>query len=470
MNATETLVLNWHPNEASSKPCQPRTLSCYALQTRLQPEQTHQPLPHNKASTSSVCRSGWHAQKPVILVSLDYRRPQDGKTGLGIGSIAASLQAANVPWRIIDAQVNRPDFSLESVLAELQQAIREAGPGCLVGFGTYVWNDAQVRSLIGQIKAPGVQIVLGGPQISYMPAGELEQAYPQADYFVRGQGEMAMLALARGELPADCGIHVAGTPDLGSQADHDLLALPSPYLQETVAPQASIRWETQRGCPFKCAFCQHREPGNRRKPQCFDAQRLERELALFAATGVKRISVLDPIFHASLARAIQVVNSIKDSGTAAHFSLQCRFETCTPAFLDALAGLDVTLEFGLQTVVEAEYRAIDRPNNLRVVGERILDLHARQLDFEVSLIYGLPNQTLDSFQRSVDWCRQQQIPRIRAWPLMRLRGTPLYEQKAVYGFRERIDAQGIPIVVASNSFTETDHTEMARIASALEEH
>lgn len=406
---------------------------------------------------------------PVILVSLDWRRPQDGKTGLGIGSIAAALQAADVPWRIVEAQVNSPDFSLEQVFAELLQAIAEAGPGCLVGFGTYVWNDAEVQSLIHQIKDRGVRVVLGGPQISYMARGQLESIYPDADYFVRGQGEMAMVALARGELLDDCGIHAAGTPDLGRKADHDLLALPSPYLLGTVVPQASIRWETQRGCPFKCAFCQHREPGDRLTHQWFDAQRLERELALFAAAGVERISVLDPIFHAKPARAVEVLNSIKASGVRAQLSLQCRFETCTPEFLDALDGLDVTLEFGLQTTVEAEYRAIDRPNHMEKVRSKIRELHERQIDFEVSLIYGLPNQTLDSFRSSVDWCLQEQVPRLRAWPLMLLRGTPLHEQRGRYGFRESLN-QRIPIVIASDSFSEAEHAEMARIALELEEH
>lgn len=405
---------------------------------------------------------------PVILVSLDWRRPQDGKTGLGIGSIAAALQAADVPWRIVEAQVNSADFSLDQVLAELLQAIAEAGPGCLVGFGTYVWNDLEVQSLIRQIKGTGTRIVLGGPQISYMAVGQLESIYPGADYFVRGQGEMAMVALARGELPDDCGIHAAGTPDQGGKADHDLLDLPSPYLLGTVEPQASIRWETQRGCPFKCAFCQHRQPGNRLKTQCFDAQRLEHELALFASAGVKRISVLDPIFHAKPARAVEVLNSIKASGVRALFSLQCRFETCTSEFLDALEGLDVTLEFGLQTTVEAEYRAIDRPNHMEKVRSKISELHERQIDFEVSLIYGLPHQTLDSFRSSVDWCLQQQVPRLRAWPLMLLRGTPLHEQRGRYAFRESLD-QRIPIVIASDSFSETEHAEMARIALALEE-
>jgi len=405
--------------------------------------------------------------RPVILVSLDWRRPQDGKTGLGIASIAAALQAADVPWRIIDAQINSPDFSLEQVVAELLQAITKAGPGCLVGLGTFVWNDSEVRSLIRVIKRTGAGIVLGGPQISYMTKGQLESTYPEADYFIRGQGEMAMVALARGAIPDDCGIHVAGTPDQGRKADHDLLILPSPYLHETAELQSNIRWETQRGCPFKCSFCQHREPGKRLKHQWFDGQRLEKELAMFAAAKVTRISVLDPIFHTDAERAIQILNSIKAAGVTAHLSLQCRFETCSADFLDALDGLNVTLEFGLQTTVEAEYRAIKRPNHMEIVCNRIRQLHERQIDFEVSLIYGLPNQTLDSFRTSVDWCLQRHIPRLRAWPLMLLRGTPLYEQKQLYGFRES-DDQRIPIVVASNSFTQVEHVEMTRIACLLE--
>lgn len=407
--------------------------------------------------------------KQVVLVSLDWRRPQDGKTGLGIASIAASLQAAGVTWRIVDAQINSPVFSQDQVLRELLQVIAEIGSeNCLVGFGAYVWNDPEVRNLIRLIKNTGVPIFLGGPQVSYMAVGQLEDTYPEADYFIRGQGELAVVALAEGRLPSDCGIHVAGTPDLGYRADHDLLELPSPYLMGIAEVQDNIRWETQRGCPFKCSFCQHREPGKRLKHQWFDGQRLEKELEMFAAADVKRISVLDPIFHTSPTRAVKVLSSIKAAGVTAQLALQCRFETCNEEFLDALDGLNVTLEFGLQTVVKDEYLAIQRPNHMDIVCNRIRQLHERQIDFEVSLIYGLPNQTLESFRASVDWCLQRDVPRVRAWPLMLLRGTPLYEQKQQYGFVES-DDQRIPIVVASNTFSELEHTEMARIAQKLEE-
>ena len=118
--------------------------------------------------------------KPVVLVSLDWRRPQDGRTGLGIASIAAALQAAGVPLKIVDAQVNSTSFSLEQVQRQLEEAICEVGQPCLVGFGVYVWNDDEVLQLINHIKRPGVGVVLGGPQISYMKCGALEAAYPQA--------------------------------------------------------------------------------------------------------------------------------------------------------------------------------------------------------------------------------------------------------------------------------------------------
>ena len=43
--------------------------------------------------------SGGEIMKPVILVSLEWRRPQDGKVGLGISSIAAALEDAGVSCR-----------------------------------------------------------------------------------------------------------------------------------------------------------------------------------------------------------------------------------------------------------------------------------------------------------------------------------------------------------------------------------
>lgn len=405
--------------------------------------------------------------RPVILVSMDWRRPQDGKTSLGIASIAAALKNASVPVFLIEETINDPNFSVERVLEQVNCAVDRAGADCLVGFGVYVWNDDEVCTLLGKLRSTcGINIVLGGPQISYMPKGQLEHAYPEASYFVRGQGEKAMVQLAMNDDLHSCGIHIAGTTDQGLKADHDLEELPSPYLTGLIEPSSSIRWETQRGCPFKCSFCQHREPGNRLKNKMIGSQRLEKEAELFARSGVERISILDPIFHVNNRKAIQRLASFKRVGLKAQLSLQCRLEMVTPEFLDALEGLNIFLEFGLQTVVPDEYKAIGRPNNLRKADLVIRELHKRNIDFEISLIYGLPLQTLASFKESINWCQERGVTQIRAWPLMLLRGTPLYEEKLRYGFKESVD-QSIPIVIAGNSFTEDEHKEMAILAEGL---
>ncbi len=405
--------------------------------------------------------------RTVVLVSLDWRRPQDGKTSLGIASIAAALKSASVPVILIEETINDVNFSVERVLDRVKCAVDNAGSDCLVGFGVYVWNDKEVCTLIRELRFTcGIKVVLGGPQISYMPQGKLEHAYPEAAFFVRGQGEKAMVQLAIGDDLYGCGVHIARTTDLGLKADHDLEELPSPYLTGLIEPSSNIRWETQRGCPFKCSFCQHREPGNRLKNQLIGNQRLEKEAELFAGSGVERISILDPIFHVNNLKAVQRLASLKRAGLKAQLSLQCRLEMVTPEFLDALEGLNVFLEFGLQTVVPDEYKAIGRPNNLRKADYVIRELHKRNIDFEISLIYGLPLQTLESFKESINWCQEREVKKIKAWPLMLLRGTPLYEEKMRYAFKES-DDQSIPVVIASDSFTEEEYKEMAILAEGL---
>jgi coproporphyrinogen III oxidase-like Fe-S oxidoreductase len=91
----------------------------------------------------------------------------------------------------------------------------------------------------------------------------------------------------------------------------------------------------------------------------------------------------------------------------------------------------------------------------------------------------LPNQTLSSFQQSINFCVQHEVPVIHAFPLMLLRGTPLYEEKEKLGLQESYEIASselnrlqvdIPHVISSPSFTHTDWQAMAKIAEELETH
>jgi radical SAM superfamily enzyme YgiQ (UPF0313 family) len=385
---------------------------------------------------------------------------------LGIASIASSLRSVGADVRIVSDAVNSPGFCASAFFEEVTVAVDEAGPGVLVGVGAFVWCEPEVQSLL-KVLGPRTSIVLGGPQVSYVAAGELEGLYPDAAYFVRGHGEGAMIALARGMAENGFfGLHVAGHPDLKDRADFPLEQLPSPHLDGTTPIGDFVRWETQRGCSFSCSFCQHRQPGDRLKLSHLGIDRLHREIMAFREAGTKRIAVLDPIFNTDNERAVGLLDEVSRVGVEAGWSFQCRFEFVNESFLDAVAPLDATLEFGLQTVHDDEARAVGRPNRIDRVESVIAELNARRIPYEVSLIYGLPLQTLDRFRRSVDWCLERGVPRVRAWPLMLLRGTVLHAQRQRWGYVESDDRR-IPVVVESSSFTRGDHTEMARIADSL---
>ena len=403
----------------------------------------------------------------IVLVALDYLRDKDPRRTLGHASILAQLalcpDIAVVP---LEFAVNAPSFSREEVLAATLRSIID--DRTYVAIGAYVWNDRVVQWLLPELRRAGFRgrIVLGGPQISYAPAG-IDQIYADADMFVRGYGEVALVQLLRGEHPAH-GVTWRGSDDARTRADVDLASLPSPYLNGVLHVSDFVRWETQRGCPYSCAFCQHMESGAKLRLRKLDPARIKAEIGFFVAHGVKDIAVLDPVFNDDPEHAVSVLRHFAATGYQGRLSLQCRFESVTQEFFEACQSLNVRLEFGLQTTQRAEMKAIRRTNNLAKVEAVIAELHRRRIDFEVSLIYGLPEQTLESFKASVDWCVERGVPLVRAFPLMLLRGTPLERDRARWGLVE--NDEPIPLVVQSNTFSRADWDAMRDIAAELQRH
>ena len=87
------------------------------------------------------------------------------------------------------------------------------------------------------------------------------------------------------------------------------------------------------------------------------------------------------------------------------------------------------------------------------------------IDHEVSLIFGLPLQTLASFGESVRWCLDRRVPVIKAFPLLLLRGTTLDMERSKWGL---VDGGGqMPMVVESATFSHQEWLSMVRLSQAL---
>lgn len=409
-------------------------------------------------------------RRRLLLVALDWTREKDPRVPLGHASLLASARKAGAAVASLTLPLDAPGITFESILSRVQSALA-AHTADDLGIGAYIWNESYIQRLLPALRAAGYRgrIILGGPQISYQPNG-LERLYPDADVFVRGYGEQALVDLLSCDAPRPIpGVHWAGDTDRGEQARVQLDDLASPFLTGVVdiaGPHRFIRWETQRGCPYRCNFCQHREADARPVLRRFGPDRIDDEIRHFVARDVRSIAVLDPVFNLG-EHPYDVLARLRRHGYRGRLSLQCHSDAMRDPerFIRACDGLDVHLEFGLQTIHAAEMKAVERRQSIDHFAAILDLLHREHRSFEVSVIYGLPEQTLESFRETVSWCLRQCIPVIRAYPLVLLRGTRLAAERARWGLQE--DGATIPAVVESDTFTRADWRAMASLADAL---
>ena len=409
-------------------------------------------------------------QRTITLVELTWSRDKDPRLPLGHASLLASLrQVSNLTSASVIIPVNGPKQSPQHVAAQILSQIATDDPANTdVAIGAYVWAEHLLRDVLTALRHQGFtgRIILGGPQISYC-AGGLEALYPEADAFIRGYGEQALRTLALSPNRTDIiGVHWAGTPDLNLQAQANLDVLPSPWLTNLIPLQNQpfVRWETQRGCPFRCSFCQHREAGKRLTRRTLNSARIAAEIDLFCEHNVTDIAVLDPIFNMA-PHATNMLERFADRGFTGRLSLQCRAEAIDESFLDAASALNTRLEFGLQTIHPGEGKAVRRHNNLAKVEQALSRVRGRGIDHEISVIFGLPLQTVASFEQTLQWCLAQRVPVIKAFPLLLLRGTALDQERERWGFID--DGGSMPMVVQSVSFSHADWVYMAQLSEAL---
>ena len=453
----------------------------------------------------------------LAMISLDWIRNKDPKISLGHASVLAKLledrkvsedHAISIEryeydvkssFKLNDNSKSQKDV-FEDFCFEVSKNAFSTSPD-MISIGAFVWNEIHVQRILNILRKDfnyKNKICLGGPQVSYALPSTLETFYPHADFFIRGYAEDSFNKLLNNQAAAKqnrksispstliSGVHSHGEPDLGLQSKAFLENLPSPFLNSIITLNRSfIRWESQRGCPFRCTFCQHRDSYSNRQNIC--SSRIEREIEMICDMNkslVNDIAVLDPTFNSGN-NYISVLENFIRFNYKGKLSLQTRLEMVNDLFLEKISllksqGARVVLECGIQTIIPDEMKVIKRPNNLKKIESVVKKLHERNIEFEISVIFGLPMQTLDTFKRTVYYCNEVLKPkRVDAFPLMILRGTELEKCRLQYGIveemipanefqltKDRI-SEGIPHVTSSLSFTKNDWLKMYEIAQSL---
>jgi hypothetical protein len=297
----------------------------------------------------------------------------------------------------------------------------------VVGFSTYVWNANISLEAARRLKAhkPAQTIIFGGPQVPDKPERFLRD-HPFIDLVVHNEGERTFLDVLE-HLPARDWRELSGVSYIEADGKfvkatptdriRDLAEVPSPFtggiFDQLVYANPGEKWiglwETNRGCPFQCTFCDWGS-ATAAKVNKFELERLYEELGWFADNGIEYIFVCDANFGIQK-RDVEIAQRVAEvrlrTGFPQGFSVQNTKNATERAYLTQKilsdAGLNKGVALSMQSLDETTLKNIKRDN---ISLDTYLELSRRftrdKVETYSDLIIALPGETYDSYVDGIE--------------------------------------------------------------------
>lgn len=206
----------------------------------------------------------------VLLVYSNRTRDLILPPPIGLSYVASATRRAGHAVRFLDLLTARdPQGDLRAALREFQPevvgiSVRNIDNVIRQRLRSHLGELAGFIGLIRATTAGRVPVVLGGPAISIL--GALAFRHVDADYVVRGEGEIAfpelLAVLAAGRDPAGVpGVCAREAADSGDGAPARLPVFGASGMQDWIDWRpygrhgGTFAIQTKRGCPMPCSYC-----------------------------------------------------------------------------------------------------------------------------------------------------------------------------------------------------------------------
>ncbi len=293
----------------------------------------------------------------------------------------------------------------------------------LVGLSCYVWSMEFNKELAQRIKEkyPECFIVMGGHSIS--PDAREMKAYPYIDFLTHGEGEVPtkelLLALCEGtplENVNSLSFRKNGEVITTEPAPVcDISDFPSPYLEgyfDEILKDTSIKysviWETNRGCPNRCAYCDWGVL--KAKVRMFPMERLRAEIEWMAKNKIEYIYCSDANF-ALFDRDEEITDLMIESKRKTGYpeKFKTNFTKNRDEFVFKLSckmfdeGLGKSPTLSFQTMSTEALKNIGRTNMSLEHFKNLMQMYTNRGIMAYSeLILGLPGETYESFAGGIE--------------------------------------------------------------------
>ena len=296
----------------------------------------------------------------------------------------------------------------------------------IVAFSAYVWNIEASLDLARELKRrnPLCVVVFGGPQVPDNAEVFLREN-PCVDLATRGEGEITFTEILD-RIDSKTWLDVSGVSWLSTNGDFqstpprertkDFAELPSPYLtgvfdqlmNEHPTRRWVATWETNRGCPFACTFCDWGS-ATATRVYSFEMERLDAEIEWFSTHRIGSVLCCDANFG-MLPRDLDIAQKIVDAKQRTGFPFSFMIQNAKNAtersyqiqklINDSMQTIGVTLS--IQSADQETLKNIRRAN---IRSESFQELQHRftrdGINTYTDIIIGLPGETYDAFVDSV---------------------------------------------------------------------
>lgn len=352
------------------------------------------------------------------------------------------LRPDNCVLEIAEYTINQ---SSSAILADIYQKRPQ-----VAAFSCYIWNWNLIQELLAELPKllSETQLWLGGPEVSF-DAEKIMRTFPQLTGIMVGEGEETFLELLHyyweQTIPLSTvkGI-VYKNGFTGERTLTDIDKLPFLYCPNSSTNTTDIfapfknrilYYESQRGCPFQCAYCLSAID---KTVRLRDLNTVKSELQSFLDCQVPQVKFIDRTFNCNQVHALFIWQYLleNDNGiTNFHFEIAADLLTAKQIELlrNMRPGL-IQLEIGVQSTNKITLEAINRHTNLETLRQNVAQIHSFQnIHQHLDLIAGLPYEDYDSFIHSFNEVYAMAPDQLQLGFLKVLKGSPIEQRAEEYG-------------------------------------
>ena len=390
---------------------------------------------------------------------------------LAPGFLKASADADPELAKKYDISILSPPITANQ--EELTEEIIDKSPD-IICYSVYLWNYNQMARSSRLVKKflPDSKIVLGGPQVSYIPEETLQEN-PDVDVIVCGSGEERFKDLLKGDWSFESLIKIPQIlfraeddnriVNTGGIFKEDVSKIPSPYKTGAInindGRKHSVMIETFRGCPMPCAYCQWGGPDSKTHRFPLD-QILEDIDIIYSNPNIEYMYITDAnLFYTPSSHWKPIMDKIASLPSKIPTVATLDIRVFKEGMVEALSKIRLAFDqyhFGMQSTNPSALDLARRKCSDETWRKGIALLKRIDPDAEISLdvIYGLPGDNYEGLRNTVEFALDLKPSKLYLFPLLVLPGTPFWDEREMLGFKltEKPDY----MVRSNNDYSEED--------------